>query len=386
MVELVLKASSRKLVFSTGCSSGDSMSDSSLENNRRKISDDDVDEYEIERKIDEEKKLARNWAVDSDRSLFWAAPDVSPKIDPGLYKCIRTDQTGFTFKKMLVKTDDLIMFDDDAMTTTVIKEVEDFWKKRQDFVSHGYLHKRGILMYGDPGVGKTGTIQQLVKKLIGRGGIAIYADDPHLLTGCLQLLRRIEPDRPCIVILEDFETLTNRDTRENEWLSVLDGEAQVDNVVFLATTNYIEKLDKRFTDRPSRFDRVIQVKFPSDRIRAYYLINKAPEMDLKTVKKWVKATKGFSIAHLKELVISCFCMNNSPDQIDAVFKSTLERLRAMRKRDFQTEQVDPETGEVRNSLGFVHTEVEPEPVLDWDRVAQDLETIREKVKAKKTGK
>ena len=51
---------------------------------------------------------------------------------------------------------------------------------------------------------------------------------------------------------------------ESEYLSLLDGENQIGNVVYVATTNYPEKLDKRFTDRPSRFDVVQKISMPNE--------------------------------------------------------------------------------------------------------------------------
>ncbi len=208
------------------------------------------------------RKMTKQWACSPDQTLYWASTPVADKLLPGLYKCVFSQETGYSLKRLLVSTDDLIALDDDAATTKVRTEIGKFWASEAKYQEMGLLHKRGIIMYGDPGSGKTATIQQLISFLTKDGGISIYADDPNTLTGCLQLLRRIEPTRRVIVILEDFETLTERSQRENEWLSVLDGEAQINNVVFLATTNYVEKLDKRFTDRPSRFDTVMKVPMP----------------------------------------------------------------------------------------------------------------------------
>jgi hypothetical protein len=79
---------------------------------------------------------------------------------------------------------------------------------------------------------------------------------------CLQMLRAVEPERQVVGILEDVDALIER-YGESEYLSLLDGEAQVDNVVYVATTNYPERLDARIVDRPSRFDTIRYIGMPS---------------------------------------------------------------------------------------------------------------------------
>ena len=333
---------------------------------------DDDDESEL---AEAARKMSRQWATDATQTLFWASSPTAPRLLPGLYKCIFTQETGPALKRLIVSTDDLIAMDDDAATTKVRGEIRKFWECEEKYSSMGLLHKRGIIMYGDPGSGKTATIQQLIAQLTAEGGVSIYADDPNTLTACLQLLRRIEPARRLIVILEDFETLTERSARENEWLSVLDGEAQISNVVFLATTNYIEKLDKRFTDRPSRFDTVVRVAMPSPKTRAVYLMSKLSFCDNELVKSLVVKTAAMSIAHLKEIVVAVFCLNdgqNMPtEERDVLIDRVVKKLREMQQRKFNSEQTKPESDEIGGKVGFGgnnKSKVEDGSGLDYDEV------------------
>ena len=325
----------------------------------------EIDENILENEVESNQ---RQWSHTPDGTVFWATTDIERQVPPGLYKCIFNDSIGHALQRLLVATDDLIPLPDTA-AEMVVQEIEQFWDMETEFTSRGFLHKRGILMYGEPGSGKTAAIQQLVAMIIERGGLAVYAEDPHVLTACLQMLRRVEPERPVIVILEDFETLTDRQQRENEWLSVLDGEAQINKVVFLATTNYIELLDKRFTDRPSRFDTVMAVPMPSARARAVYLAVKEPSLKKDELKEWVEKSQGFSYAHLKEMIISCKCFGKPIDEV-------VERLREMQKRKFKNEDLayDPNSKGGRKRMGFVADPDEP-PVtdedLDWDEEWDD---------------
>ena len=281
-------------------------------------------------------KSQKRWGVNPERSLFWGTGDVENKIVPGLYKCGVRDDVGPCFQQLIIQTDELIQLPD-MVCNDVIEQIEQFWsdKVKEALRKRGFLHKRGILMYGEPGSGKTCTIQILVNMLIKMGGIAIYAEDPGVLSACLQLLRRIERDTPVIVILEDFDTLTDRDRRENNWLAVLDGEAQIDNVVFLATTNYIEQLDKRFVDRPSRFDVIVPVPMPTAKARAAYFRNKEPELTNDELYEWVQESVGFSIAHMKEMIQSIMCFGNT-------LEDTVNRLNHQRKRQYSNKDLEDE--------------------------------------------
>lgn len=345
------------LFSATEAPSGDKDSNRSLD------STEEINEFELMELLD---KSSNQWTSTPDDSLFWSTNNVRNILPPGLYKCIMTEKTGYSFQKMLVSTDDLITVPDTA-SAQVISEIEKFWTLKEDFKVRGFLHKRGVLMYGEPGSGKTASIQLLVQQITDAGGIAIYADDPHVLTGCLQMLRRLEPNRRVIVILEDFETLTDRQGRENEWLSVLDGESQIDDVVFLATTNYIEALDKRFTDRPSRFDIVVPVPMPGAQARATFIMNKEKSLTREEVKEWTERSVGFSFAHLKEMIIAVKCLGNDLD-------ATVDRLRNMQRRKANSSELafdpDGENGE-KQGVGFLPAKgsaPKTNEEIDWDEL------------------
>ncbi|KPL06623.1 hypothetical protein AMJ86_07800 [bacterium SM23_57] len=291
------------------------------------------------------KKAQRHWGTNPESTLFWGTSNIEENIPPGLYRCAHRDDVGPCFNKLIIETDTLIRLPD-MVCNEVIDQIEEFWSDRvkQAMESRGFMHKRGIMMYGEPGSGKTCTIQVLVQMLINAGGIAIYAEDPAVLSNCLQLLRRIESNRPVIVILEDFDTLTDRDRRENNWLAVLDGEAQITNVVFLATTNYIETIDKRFVDRPSRFDIIMPVPMPTARDRAAFIRYKEPSLSDDDLYEWVQASQGFSLAHVKEIIISVLCFGKT-------LEDTIARLNRQRKRDFSNTDLENEA-KGSTGLGF----------------------------------
>ena len=168
-------------------------------------------------------------------------------------------------------------------------------------------------------------------------GIVLIASRPSLLSEALKRFREIEPLRPLVVILEDIDTIIDR-FGESEVLSILDGESQVENVVFVATTNYPEKLDGRVINRPSRFDQIVKIGHPNADARRMYLEHKLGTTKGPNNEDWIKETKGFSISHIKELIVAIYCQKSPVDEV-------LKRLKIMNKGKVNS-QYD-------GSLGFV---------------------------------
>jgi SpoVK/Ycf46/Vps4 family AAA+-type ATPase len=150
----------------------------------------------------------------------------------------------------------------------------------------------------------------------------LLVNDPHITAAALQLFRQLEPDRPVITLYEDIDALVERGNQSGI-LALLDGELQISGVVSVATTNYPENLDPRFTDRPGRFDRVTLVGMPLPEARAAYFAAKAPDVPEPRRERWVIASDNWSIAHLRELVVAHLVLGEDDE-------ATIERLTNMR--------------------------------------------------------
>ncbi len=254
-------------------------------------------------------KNASMWSTNG--TNYFATERAEKQLEAGQYVVNSAPSVGHYFTKKEINLDDLLVLPD-SNSEEVIDTIEYFWDNEEKFRGHGFLWKRGILLWGPPGSGKTSTVQQLSKQIVDIGGITIYCDHPNTCAEGLTLLRQIEPNRPIVVILEDIDAIIEN-YGEIGLLSMLDGEHQTDNVVYLATTNYPDRLDQRFINRPSRFDEIIKIGMPKPAARQYYLAATNPRL-LKNeyeLNKWVNETEGFSIAHLKELIISVECFGKS---------------------------------------------------------------------------
>jgi predicted AAA+ superfamily ATPase len=252
------------------------------------------------------------------------------KIPAGMYELQWNRQySQITLKKQPFKTDELYHLPSFEIQD-IIDDIKSFWDRKEKYKEYKFIHKRGILMYGEPGCGKSGIIQLIVNDLIIRDGIVINIKDNEEVERFLDFIptfRNIEPNRPIIVILEDLDSIAGENSYStSKLLNILDGVKQIEGVVYIATTNYPERLQERITNRPSRFDRRYKVEQPNDEIRRAYIINKLNDEDKKgvDVEMWVEKTKGMSLSHLKEVIISVIVMCKS-------FDETIETLQGMKK-------------------------------------------------------
>jgi hypothetical protein len=256
-------------------------------------------------------------------------------LPPGVYSIEIINQT-LTFLRQKVVTDDLLRLPD-SKSDMVISEIERFWKMKPRFQQFGFSYKRGFLLWGPPGSGKTSTLAFITQQLVAEGGVVLLANsNPAGVAFMLQMMRKVEPERRMIVLLEDIDTIIRR-YGEAEVLAILDGELSVDNVVYLATTNYPEHLDGRVVNRPSRFDRVVKIDVPSPEAREAYLRSRGLSLSDEEMKRWVRESDGFSIAHLKELIVGVLCYENP-------FDKEIQRLKSMKRT--------PKSDDPNTPMGF----------------------------------
>ncbi len=241
------------------------------------------------------------------------------RLPVGAY-CLENTPSGLFFVAKKILTDTLIDLGN-SNSRRIVEGIRLFWMRKERFEERGILFKRGILMWGPPGSGKTATLALLVEDLIRQGGIVLLVQAPSSAVQALRRLRKIEPDRPLIVILEDVEEIIQLHG-EHDLLALLDGEHQTDNVVNIATTNYPEMLGARIINRPSRFDEVVKIGMPSEEMRAMYLEHLLrDEHGRYPYRRWVEETAGMSIAHLKELVVAVVCLEQDEDEVIARLKT-----------------------------------------------------------------
>lgn len=257
---------------------------------------------------------------------FFPAGDTIPTLKPGVYETGVDPVKGLYFEKLNVKTDSLIRFPE-TNSEKVIMELQKFWDREEKFYEHNVHYKRGIILWGPPGSGKSCTIQLVVEDVIKRGGVCFKFGVPQLFLDGIRIFREVQPDTPVVVLMEDIDS-TIEMFNESDVLQILDGVDQVEKVVYLATTNHPERLGPRIMNRPSRFDKRFKMGHPKAISRKLYFEHRLDEDSIKEydikIDKWVEDTKGMSIAHLKELFISVCIFGNDYDEAIGVLKTMVE--------------------------------------------------------------
>lgn len=186
-----------------------------------------------------------------------------------------------------------------------------FFASREMYQRYRIPWKRGILLIGPPGNGKTHTVKALVNQekrpclyvKSFRSGHGTEHDNIRTV------FARARQTTPCVVVLEDLDSLIDNKSR-SFFLNELDGFASNTGVVVLATTNYPERLDPAILDRPSRFDRKYFFDLPARAERLEYarVWNDTLEPELKlseaSLCQAAEQTEGFSFAYMKEMFLS----------------------------------------------------------------------------------
>ena len=202
-----------------------------------------------------------------------------------------------------------------------LKEVVEFLREPQKFISLGARIPKGVLLVGPPGTGKT----LLAKAVSGEAGVPFFSisgsEFVEMFVGVgasrvRDLFDQAKRHSPCIVFVDEIDAVGRQrgaglggshDEREqtlNQMLVEMDGFDTDTNVIIMAATNRPDILDPALL-RPGRFDRRVVLDRPDMRGREAILKVHAkgkplgPGVDLTIL---ARATPGFVGADLENLV------------------------------------------------------------------------------------
>lgn len=151
----------------------------------------------------------------------------------------------------------------------------DSFRSKLDTVygKYGLTKKRSVLLGSEPGTGKTSLIRQFNRKLRHEDGMCILVvdnEDVNWETLITMFIKSKPEDAKFIVlVLEDLGGAGLHERRADvpsTMLNFLDGNSDCFKIpiLILATTNFINEVGGQLTDRPGRFDIVLQVEPPQD--------------------------------------------------------------------------------------------------------------------------
>lgn len=270
---------------------------------------DDEEDY------DDETEIISTWVKDKDIIRASIEIEKLDKLTPGTYTVEYNRDIGLYCKAVNSKSDELFLFTD-SIVNNLLTEINLFWSKSDLYKNNNLIHKRGILLEGYPGTGKSSIITILSNEIMKLGGVVFkvngFRNLDHYIAFIRTQFRKIQPETPIITILEDIDQY---DDVESELLDFLDGKTNLDHHVIIGTTNNTENIPNTFL-RPSRIDLRLEIPLPCEQTRKEYFQYK--NVPITDISELVEKSDGFSLADLKELYICIYLLDYTVE--DAINK------------------------------------------------------------------
>jgi hypothetical protein len=181
---------------------------------------------------------------------------------------------------------------------------------RDQLREKGQHLKRGLLLFGPPGTGKTHTVRHLVSAATDTTVVLLSGTEMAHVGSAAQIARA---HQPAIVVIEDCDLIA--EDRDHQFgggaspllftlLDAMDGLDQDADVVFLLTTNRVEALEKALVQRPGRVDLAVEIPLPdaADRRALIDLYAADLAFSVAAVSRAAGDSAGTTASYAKELV------------------------------------------------------------------------------------
>ena len=205
---------------------------------------------------------------------------------------------------------------DQNIKEELTKDFTGFFDRKEYYRSFGVPRKRGLILHGLHGNGKTISIKAVARSLNERTkpiptlyvkslGLQSTHDDIR------SIFEKARETAPCLLVFEDLNSLVTDDVR-SFFLNDIDGLEDNDGILMVGSTNYLDKLDAGIPKRSSPFDRKYHFPLPAKSERARYCDfwrtklwkNASLDFSPDLTSKVTYATEGFAFAYLQEVFVS----------------------------------------------------------------------------------
>ena len=210
----------------------------------------------------------------------------------------------------------------EGLLARIERQTIGFGKHSERLLAMGRHLKRGILLHGAPGTGKTLTAMYLASQMRERTVLLLTGRGMGLIEQSCAMARILQPS---IVILEDVDLIAEERTREGacaavlfELLNQMDGLSNDADVLFLLTTNRPDILEPALASRPGRIDQAIEIPVPDSECRRqlFELYGRGLTLRLDQLDSFITKTEGASAAFIRELLrkAALFAADEIPDR------------------------------------------------------------------------
>lgn len=229
-------------------------------------------------------------------------------LDNNIYKKQRVHgDLSFIKQDKKYSWEDLVL---DAKTSKLLSHnLLTVLNKRELYNSLGISSKRGVILSGEPGTGKTMVGKILCSTLLDWSFIWVSPGDLTRVENLKAYCQLAKSIAPTVLFLEDLDLhFQSRDSNSQnsllgELMNQLDGIDDVSNIVVVGTTNRPGDLENALAKRPGRFDKVI--KFEKPEASVIQLMFKRFGGDRVGQVDWepvLREAKGFTGAQIKEVL------------------------------------------------------------------------------------
>lgn len=198
--------------------------------------------------------------------------------------------------------DDLFL--PDSIKSDIKNNVETFLSSKDFYTEHKIPWKKGILLYGEPGCGKSTLIKVLMSNYDFKPVTIVPTTDNNII---IEAFNYAEDNSPALLFFEDLDSLLDGKVDLSLFLNLMDGITAKNGLLVIATANNITNLKNSVINRPSRFDRKYAIPLPNEQDTIKYLKYwfgkdiSAPK--LKAVSKECVKNK-LSYAYIKEIYMT----------------------------------------------------------------------------------
>jgi hypothetical protein len=196
----------------------------------------------------------------------------------------------------------------EQVLATIDRQVVGVAEHREVLLAARQHLKRGLLLYGPPGVGKTHTVRYLMGRLTDTTIVLLSGDALGLIGQACSVARSLQP---AMIVVEDVDLIAEdrgmhpgRHPLLFSLLNEMDGLAEVADVVFLLTTNRADLLEPALASRPGRVDQAVELLQPDAeaRRRLFALYRGELVVDESRLDSVMERTAGVTASFLKELL------------------------------------------------------------------------------------